>query len=152
MSDRRYPSRPFAAIGVVVWRGDELLLIKRAKPPREGQWGIIGGALETGETHFEAAIREAREEAGIEIEPFAVITAIDSISKDTSGKTEFHYSIIEVNAQLLSGEPKPSAEISEYRWVLPAALQKIDVWTELKRVVALAEQQRSDVRGQRSGS
>lgn len=138
---RRYPSRPFAAVGVVVWKGDRLLIIKRAHPPREGQWGLIGGALETGETHFEAAIREAREEAGIEIEPFGIITAIDSVTRDTWGKTEFHYSIVEVNARWMSGEPKLNAELLEARWASPGEVENLPVWQEMKRVVKLAETQ-----------
>jgi ADP-ribose pyrophosphatase YjhB (NUDIX family) len=138
---RLYPSRPFAAIGVVVWRGNEMLIIKRAKLPREGQWGFIGGALEIGETHFEAARREAMEEMGIDIEPFAVITAIDSVTHDDTGKVQFHYSIVEVNARLIHGDPQPSDEILEARWVKVADLAELEVWGEMKRVAELAEKQ-----------
>ena len=37
---REYPDRPFVGVGVVIWRGDELLLIQRGKEPRRGQWSI----------------------------------------------------------------------------------------------------------------
>ncbi|HVY13536.1 MAG TPA: NUDIX hydrolase [Alphaproteobacteria bacterium] len=139
---RRYPSRPFAAVGVVVWKGDQLLIVKRAKPPREGQWSLIGGALELGETHFECAAREAKEEAGIIIQPFGIITAIDSLVRDAQGKAEYHYSIVEVNARWLSGEPVAGDGVSEARWISLAELEKLDVWSEMKRVAKLANAQR----------
>jgi 8-oxo-dGTP diphosphatase len=49
--------------------GDHLLLL-RAKPPNLGVWSPIGGKLETaiGESPFECAVRETREETGFEIE------------------------------------------------------------------------------------
>ena len=49
-------------------RGEHLLLL-RAKPPNLGVWSPIGGKLETaiGESPFECAVRETREETGLEI-------------------------------------------------------------------------------------
>ncbi|MBD5780587.1 NUDIX hydrolase [Pelagicoccus sp. NFK12] len=46
------------------------LMLKRAKAPNDGLWSPIGGKLEMplGESPFECAIREAREETGIELE------------------------------------------------------------------------------------
>lgn len=140
--ERRYASYPVPAIGVVVWRGEETLIIRRGKPPGQGQWGLIGGAQEWGETHFEAAIREAAEEAGILIRPFGIITAIDGITPDTNGKTEYHYSIVEVNAQWLNGEPKAQSDILEARWITLPKLEKLGVWSEMLRVVKLAAQQK----------
>ena len=139
--NRRYPSRPFAAVGVVVWKDDKILLIKRAKPPRAGQWGLIGGGLELGETHFECAAREALEETGVTIEPFGIITAINSISRDAEGKPEFHYSIIEVNARWVGGEAQALDSVEEVRWASVAEIAALPVWQEMKRVTALAEVQ-----------
>ena len=49
----------------------EHLLMLRAKPPNLGVWSPIGGKLETalGESPFECAVRETREEVGLEITP-----------------------------------------------------------------------------------
>lgn len=41
-------------------------MCKRAIPPREGYWNLPAGFLENGETIQEGALREAKEEAGIE--------------------------------------------------------------------------------------
>ena len=61
---RTYPDRPWIGIGVVVWRDDRVLLVRRAKAPNLGQWSLPGGGQEIGETVFEAAIREVAEETG----------------------------------------------------------------------------------------
>jgi 8-oxo-dGTP diphosphatase len=61
--------------------GGEHLLLLRAKAPNRGVWSPIGGKLEmgTGESPFECAVRETREETGFEVEAadlhlFSVIT------------------------------------------------------------------------------
>lgn len=50
-------------------KAGRFLMLKRAKPPNDGLWSPIGGKLEmaTGESPFECAIREAKEEAGIDL-------------------------------------------------------------------------------------
>ena len=64
---REFPDRPIVGVGVVVWRGDRVLLIQRGKAPRQGQWSLPGGAQELGETVVEAAVREVLEETGLAI-------------------------------------------------------------------------------------
>lgn len=55
-----------AAVSVVVFRGDEVLLVRRARPPAQGLWAPVGGRIEPGESAEAAALREVREETGIE--------------------------------------------------------------------------------------
>ena len=64
---RAYPERPLIGVGVVVCKGDQVLLVRRAKAPRRGQWSLPGGAQKLGETVRQAAIREVREETGLEV-------------------------------------------------------------------------------------
>jgi len=64
---RYYLDFPFVGVGVVVWKDDEFLLIRRGKEPMRGAWSIPGGRQNLGETVKEAAIREIREETGLEI-------------------------------------------------------------------------------------
>jgi 8-oxo-dGTP diphosphatase len=61
---------------VVVWRvaedeeiGAEVLLIRRAKPPYKGALALPGGHVEATETSAEAAVREAAEETGLDLDP-----------------------------------------------------------------------------------
>ena len=52
--------------GVIVWSGDEILLIQRIKGDRQ-YWVIPGGGIDEGETSLEAACRELREELELKI-------------------------------------------------------------------------------------
>ncbi len=45
--------------------GEELLLIRRAGGPYTGQWALVGGKWDFGETLAEAIVREVREETGL---------------------------------------------------------------------------------------
>ena len=71
---REYPDRPIAAVGIVVLKGDAVLMIRRGKPPRDGQWSIPGGKQKLGETWRAAARREVAEETGVEIEVIGLST------------------------------------------------------------------------------
>ncbi len=72
--DNRKPAPLSHKIAVLVFiendAGEQLLLL-RAKPPNLGVWSPIGGKLETalGESPFECAARETREETGFVITP-----------------------------------------------------------------------------------
>ncbi len=145
VSTRRYPERPVPAVGVVVWKGGELLLVKRGQPPLEGQWGLPGGVVEPGETPFQAAKRELREETGIEIEPLAVITILDSVTRDAAGKVEYHYSITEMNARYAGGALRAASDSLDARWIAPAELEKMDLWEEVTHVVQRALEQKNTV-------
>jgi ADP-ribose pyrophosphatase YjhB (NUDIX family) len=64
-----------AAVAVVI-HGREVLLVRRAIPPGRGQWCFPGGFQEYGETPAETARREAREEAGVEVEVGRVLDVV----------------------------------------------------------------------------
>jgi ADP-ribose pyrophosphatase YjhB (NUDIX family) len=59
---------PKVVVGAVCALGDRVLLCRRAIDPRRGYWTIPAGYMELDETVEEGAVREAREEAGAEIE------------------------------------------------------------------------------------
>jgi len=122
---REYPVRPWVGVGVVVWQGDQVLLIRRGRPPRKGQWGLPGGAQALGETLFDAAAREVLEETGLEIIPEAVVTALDGISRDHHGAVEFHYTLVEVTAECRSGDPVAADDADDARWV---PLAEVEQW------------------------
>lgn len=141
--DRRYPSRPFCSVGVVIWRGDKVLLIKRSKPPRKGDWGLPGGMQDLGETVFEAAVREAREETGLDITPLGIVTALDNIIRDAGGKVEFHYTIVDVVAESREGDAQALSDADDIRWATLEEVEKLCGWPEVARVVRLSALQRA---------
>jgi 8-oxo-dGTP diphosphatase len=70
MSDSPTPAYKVAVLVFVQDRDGRQLLLKRAKSPNLGRWTPIGGKLETstGESPFECAARETREETGHVVE------------------------------------------------------------------------------------
>ncbi len=57
-SPNEFPKRPVPAVGAVVFREGEVLLVKRGSEPNKGRWSLPGGVLEVGETVEAAAVRE----------------------------------------------------------------------------------------------
>jgi ADP-ribose pyrophosphatase YjhB (NUDIX family) len=68
---------PRVVVGAVCLYRDRVLLCRRAIEPRVGYWTIPSGFLELGESCAEGAAREAREEAGVEIEIDALLALYD---------------------------------------------------------------------------
>jgi ADP-ribose pyrophosphatase YjhB (NUDIX family) len=59
---------PVPAAGAIIVENEEILLVKRAHPPRIGYWCIPAGFMEWQEHPSETAVREVEEETGLEIE------------------------------------------------------------------------------------
>jgi len=77
-----------------------------------GLWEFPGGKAHDGETARQAAVRECREELGIEVEPTEALSRV---------RFEYPEKVVELHpfrCRLVSGEPRPNAaEIGEIRWV-----------------------------------
>ncbi len=143
MSDaREYPDRPWVGVGIVVWKGDEILLVRRGRAPRKGEWSIPGGGQALGETVFEAAIREVNEETGLTVRPTAILTVIDSILRDAEDRPQFHYTLVEISAEWVTGEAVAADDVDDVRWVLPAQAGDFVRWEETLRIIDLAGQLR----------
>lgn len=67
---------PKMIAGCIPVYGERVLLCKRAIEPRLGYWTLPAGFMELGETLAEAACREAREEANVEVELDSLYTLI----------------------------------------------------------------------------
>jgi 8-oxo-dGTP diphosphatase len=140
---REYPQHPRVGVGAIVWRGDEVLLVRRANPPRAGQWSLPGGGQELGETIAEAARREVFEETGIEVAVVDVVTVIDMIECDPDERIRFHYVLVDVNAEWVAGEPKPATDALDVRWARIEQLDMMSLWSETRRVIDLAARRRA---------
>jgi ADP-ribose pyrophosphatase YjhB (NUDIX family) len=66
---REFPEVPLVGVGAVIIEDARVLLVKRRHPPLQDKWSIPGGVLEIGELVRVAAVREAREETGLTVEP-----------------------------------------------------------------------------------
>ena len=127
---------PTPAAGVVCLRGDEVLLVRRGTAPRLGEWSLPGGRVEYGETVAAAALRELREETGVEAEIVELLAVVDGLFPEI-GK---HYVLIDYLVRWVSGEPRAGDDAAEARF-FPAeeAIALVD-WSETKRIIALARE------------
>jgi 8-oxo-dGTP diphosphatase len=122
-------------VGVVVWRWDEFLLIKRGNPPRLGQWSIPGGLQELGETVREAGIREIKEETNVDIEITALIDVIDGITLDEEDVVKTHYTLIDFAARYVAGDPVAGDDAMDVGWFKLEDLDALDLWETTTRVI-----------------
>lgn len=132
---RAYPSRPFIGVGVVIWKDDKVLLIQRGKPPRMGQWSIPGGGQELGETVRETAIREAKEETGLDIEVCGLVDVVDAIRADHEGKIASHITLIDYAARWVAGEPVAGDDAMGAGWFTLDEVTRLGIWEETVRVI-----------------
>ena len=145
VNPREYPTRPWVGIGVVALRGapgtEEVLLIRRGRPPRLGEWSLPGGGQRLGEPAEACARRELLEEAGIEVGPLSLLAVVDAITPgDPARGPRFHYTIVDYQGRWLTGEARPGGDVTEVAWAPVEALHPFALWPEALRVIALAVQ------------
>lgn len=103
---------------VVLWRGDEILVMKRAGGFSAGGWFIPGGHVEQGERPVESAAREVFEEAGISLDP-AGLTLVDIMSYETGAGTA--HTVIYNGSCADAAEAAINEEHIYHRWMTPEA-------------------------------
>jgi 8-oxo-dGTP diphosphatase len=138
MSDRLYPARPFLAASVACFRDDRVLLASRAKPPLDGVYTLPGGLVEPGETLAEAALRELREEVGVEAKLIGFVAPVEVIERDTQGRVRMHFVVAAHAARWVSGEPQRGPEARDVRWVTQAEIESHPTTPGLAAVLARA--------------
>jgi ADP-ribose pyrophosphatase YjhB (NUDIX family) len=138
MSERAYPARPLVGVGVVLFKADHVLLVRRARPPLLGSLSFPGGAQELGETVEEAARRELREETGLEAGPLRLAAHVDVIDRDGDGRVRFHYTVLDLTGEWISGELRPGGDVSEALFVPLERLEAAGLDGPHRRVVRLA--------------
>jgi 8-oxo-dGTP diphosphatase len=125
--------RPVPAVGVVCLRRAEVLLIRRRKPPMAGAWSLPGGRLEWGERLGAAAIRELREETGVEAELLGLVDVVDGLFGP-----DVHYVLIDYACRWLSGEPRAGDDAAAAAFHPLARLETLGLWDETVRVIRAA--------------
>ena len=135
---RDYPDRPLLGVGAVIVKNDQVLVVRRANPPLQGQWSIPGGLVDTGETIKEAVIREIREETSLNIEPVELVEVFERILRDADSRVQYHFVVIDYLCRLVSGEAQAGTDVSEIRWARLDELQMLGVTPETRNVIQKA--------------
>ena len=129
---REYPDSPLVGVGAVIIEDGRVLLVKRGHPPLAGEWSIPGGVLEIGETLREAAVREAREETCLTVEPAELLGVYDRVLRDDAGRTLYHYVLIDFLCRPVSGTALAADDADEVRWFTAEERREL-AWRRTRR-------------------
>jgi 8-oxo-dGTP diphosphatase len=142
---REYPERPLIGIGAIIIEPDRtaergkdsprVVLVKRAHPPIQGQWSIPGGVLEVGELVREAAVREAREETGLIVEPGDLLGVYDRVLYDAKKRVQYHYVLIDFLCRVVGGELRADSDAAEVRWFTREELPPLNLAEDTQDVI-----------------
>lgn len=104
--------------GVLPTREGQVLLARRAADPYRGHWDIVGGFMEYDESPEAAALREAREETGLQLQLLGLLGAyLDSYGNGGYTTLNIYYV-----AQVIGGQPQPADDVVELAWFSPSTL------------------------------
>lgn len=116
--------RPRVGLGVIITKGNQVLLVKRKHSHGHGTWSVPGGHLEYGELLEVCATREVQEEVGVTITDLA----FRAVTNDLFEAERLHYVTIWMEGRYFSGEAGIHAqgELSDVGWfswdILPEPL------------------------------
>jgi ADP-ribose pyrophosphatase YjhB (NUDIX family) len=132
---REFPEVPLVGVGAVIVEDDRVLLVKRAHPPIQGQWSIPGGVLEVGELVREAAVREAREETGLIVEPGELLGVFDRVLRNAEQRVQYHYVLIDFLCRRVGGELLAASDAAEARWFTREELPALKLSKDTHEVI-----------------
>lgn len=135
---RDYPDRPLLGVGAVIIRDHRVLLVRRAKPPLQGEWSIPGGLVETGETTRDAIVREVLEETGLHVEVAELVEVFERVVRDHQSRVQYHYVLLDYRCRVFRGEAQAGSDASEVRWSKTDDLESLSVAPETCAVIRKA--------------
>jgi ADP-ribose pyrophosphatase YjhB (NUDIX family) len=108
----------FGAVHLLFFRNsDEILLLKRQNTGFEdGKWSVVAGRIDGQEEVKTAAIREAREESGVEINPseLEIIGVMHRKNADMEW-IDFFLNVYSWNGQIVNAEPNKCEELKWFK-------------------------------------
>ena len=126
---------PAPAVGAVITSGDQVLLVRRKYPPKQGMWSLPAGFIEFGERQIDSLAREVVEETGLEISSGILLCV-----EDASDNPRIHALLIAFLVDQWRGDPVPGDDASEVGW-FPIQEPPADMaWRNHVRVLSKARE------------
>jgi 8-oxo-dGTP diphosphatase len=112
-------SKLFHTVDVFIEKNDKIVICVRGQEPFKGLLELPGGHIEENETVEETAIREAKEETGLDVKLKEIMGVYSEPKRDPRGPTVTTVFV----AEPVSGELKAASDVKDANWVQP---EKID--------------------------
>jgi len=138
---RRYPDQPLVGVGAVIFRGEEVVLVRRGQEPDQGDWSLPGGLVELGETLTAAIHREIAEETGLRVRILGIAAVLERLFPDAAGQIAYHYVLIDYLCEYREGELEPGSDITDARFVALADLNRFELPQFTLKVIRRAWEQ-----------
>ena len=116
-TERGAANWPRCATSRAVFRGDHVLLVQRGQGRLAGLWSLPGGHVEPGEPLRAAALREVREETGVEASLEALVDVHEVLLRAPEGDLQAHYLIVVFCGRWRAGEPQAASDAADARFV-----------------------------------
>jgi len=139
---RLYPDRPLVGVAAVIFRGEEVLLVRRGQEPAKGAWSLPGGLVEVGEGLDAALQREVREETGLTVKVLGITAVLERIYHDAENNIPYHYVLIDFACDYVSGELTPASDVTAARFVALDALPGLAPASFTTQVIQRAREQK----------
>jgi ADP-ribose pyrophosphatase YjhB (NUDIX family) len=120
-------------VGLYVVKDGKVLLVRRGNEPGRGKWSLPGGRIRFGERSEEAALREMREETGLEVRLKRVVDVVDVFWRSERGELLEHFVIVDFEAEVVGGELRPADDALDARWFSPEELKGLEMTESTKR-------------------
>ncbi|MEU9274898.1 NUDIX domain-containing protein [Streptomyces sp. NPDC048341] len=115
---------------------DGAILLQRRRDT--GQYALPGGAMDIGESPAQCAVRECKEETGVDVMPvglLGVYSLPEHVVAYTDGEIRQAYEVT-VIGRPVGGEPTVNDEADDVRWVLPGDLALYDIHPSMRKQIA----------------
>jgi 8-oxo-dGTP diphosphatase len=139
---RHYPQQPVVGVGAVVFKGDQVLLVRRGQEPARGSWSLPGGLVELGESLSVAIQRELAEETGLTVTLLGIAAVLERIFPDPDGAIAYHYVLVDYLCDYSGGELSPGSDITAARFVDLSELAGFDLPQFTSDVIRRAREQK----------
>lgn len=124
-------------VGGVIVRDGKGLVSVRGRDPEKGRIDVPGGFLQAGEDAIEGLKRETKEELGVEIE--SDVDECLTMAVHRYGDEGDFVLALGFRVRLVSGEPRPSDDVAEIKWVSEEDLEALDfAWPHDRELVRKA--------------
>ena len=114
---------PALTVDTIIADDDRILLIKRLNEPYRNHWALPGGFVEYGEMVETAAVREAREETGLDVELTELVGVYSDPDRDPRG----HTVTVAYRARIVGGKLNSDSDAKDARFVTAGQINSMDL-------------------------